>query len=272
MKRLSRSEFEPLAPDDPGTVRINHDTAHCSGTSKSLRITRKDDGSISARCYRCGAVGYVAPGKFYRAKKALRVTAPTINKDKVELPNDFTTEISGMPPVVRAKLFSCGIQQREMSKYGIGWSELYDRLIYPVYENGKLVAWQGKYYGDKDDQPRFITRHNNHPDLFSYYPNNAHTQSCIVVEDILSGIRVHEHASTLVLFGTEISDAALLHVSSLHREFKIFLDDDNATVKNKARQIAERLTMLGKDVKILHSNGLDPKELDSKSLKKFIGI
>ena len=51
---LDKSLILELAPALPGIVRVNHNTKYCSGDSKSLRIERKADGTIWAKCFRCG--------------------------------------------------------------------------------------------------------------------------------------------------------------------------------------------------------------------------
>jgi hypothetical protein len=36
--RLRKEDFEPLAPDDVGNIRVNHDSSDCAGSSKSMVV------------------------------------------------------------------------------------------------------------------------------------------------------------------------------------------------------------------------------------------
>ncbi len=57
--RLKYNEFVPHAPDAPGpTARINHSTSSCKGNSRSLAVWMNNDGTLGAKCHRCGATGF----------------------------------------------------------------------------------------------------------------------------------------------------------------------------------------------------------------------
>ena len=55
MARLNKEDYLEIGQglECGQKVRVSHDTAECSGSSKSLLIERKEDGTISAYCFRC---------------------------------------------------------------------------------------------------------------------------------------------------------------------------------------------------------------------------
>src|SRR5687768_11539869 len=55
--RIPRSEFEHLAPQQPGKLRVRADHGDCSGESANLLIDRSDYG-VSCYCFRCGGRGF----------------------------------------------------------------------------------------------------------------------------------------------------------------------------------------------------------------------
>lgn len=275
MHFLDKSEYMPHAPDEPGTVRVNHDAAGCSGTSKSLKITRTDDDRVVAKCYRCGGFGssagtMAAYSAFARAVHGSRRVVRVGNK--VELPHDFDQNVGNMPAVVRQKLYKGGVTQADVVTYGMGWSKYWERFVIPVFRDGEMKGFVARYFGDDKEAPRFITRYKEDSSLWTYLPTRGTPVGdvCAIVEDMWSGIRVSKFCPAFVLLGTELDDKGLDYVTDKHNDFIIFLDDDNNTVKKKAVQIRDRLTFMGKRAIIMHSDGKDPKEYTDTELKQII--
>jgi len=273
MIRLHKSEWLNLAPDDPGTVRVNHESTSCTGSSKSMKITRTDDDRVFAKCYRCGGFGshnggLSGYGSFARATSN---RTPTTGTD-LTLPSDFCSDIRKMPVEVKVKLNQAFITQDHVTKYGMGWSEKWQRFIMPVYRDGEVKGIIARYFGN-EDLPRFITRYKDDSDLWTYInPSSVNLcrDAAVIVEDLWSAIRVSKFCPSVALLGTEIGDKCLDHVSNCHDKFAIFLDDDNLMVKKKAMEIKDRLTMMGKRVNIILSGGKDPKEYTDEELQDIL--
>ena len=53
---LQYKEFVPFAPSH-GFIRKDHGFG-CEGSSVAMKIWCNDDGTISAKCWRCGQKGY----------------------------------------------------------------------------------------------------------------------------------------------------------------------------------------------------------------------
>ena len=266
---LSKDDYLALAPEEAGTVRVNHDSGLCSGSSKSLKITRTDDDRVIAKCYRCGLFGSYAGRLSEYGSYAKRVSSTTLTiPRKLLLPKDFSSDISAMPVTVRAKLNSYSITNREITEYGLGWSKQWNRFIFPVYRDHDMVGFQARWY-DGDDQPKYITRYKDDGDLWVYLPSRSKTpiDGCVVVEDMFSGIRCAEFTDACVLFGVDMGAKCLDHVATVHKKkVLVFLDDDNPTVKRKAVAIRDSLTMVGQPAIIYHSDCIDPKEHNQADL------
>ena len=82
---LLPDEYMDDAPTDVGTkVRINHDTPFCRGRSKSMVIELWKDGSIHAKCFRCGDYGRTG-----KANHKLSIRPTDVPKPKdYEFPTD----------------------------------------------------------------------------------------------------------------------------------------------------------------------------------------
>lgn len=270
MKRLALNEFIEYAPEEPGMVRVNHNSLDCAGDSKSMRVTRADDGVVYAKCYRCGGMGRYAEGEskysaYSKAKKSKKVYSGKVNN--LSLPHDFSMDLSKFPLKVKSKLYRYFIHEEDIKEYGIGWSEKLNRLILPVYYEGELVGWQGRSY--VDGEVKYITKYKQDSDLFVYIPCKDESKHCAIVEDMFSCIRVSKYVNGLALLGNSISDKALLKVIKKNDKFLVYLDHDNRQVIMNTIQIRERLHLLGKYAKVISSE-VDPKELTPPSLKSLL--
>ena len=121
-QRIPKTEFLPYAPDGKGAVRINHNSGHCSGESKSLLITRNEDGDVTAFCFRCGATGFHSPGYRHYIPGAGGGT----NRNPVEdlgtgivLPPDIRGTVHTFPAFARAWLGKAGLTEETLDKYGV---------------------------------------------------------------------------------------------------------------------------------------------------------
>lgn len=103
------------------------------------------------------------------------------------------------------------------------WSQKRQLLIFPYYINNVLKAWQGRYFGPNINHPKWIT-YGNIQD-FEYYIGKQ-TQICIIVEDIISAIKVSKCQQALPIFGSHLSTKKLLTIRNKCSEIVIWLDPD----------------------------------------------
>lgn len=269
MERMERGEFEHLAPATPGTVRANHSGGHCSGTSDSLLITRKEDGDISAYCFRCCRSGFVGAKRHYRPP-----TLPTAvdasdgerdAKGKL-LPRDTSKVWDEFPRGVRRWLNEARLDKADCTKWGMCWSESAQSLFIPVKRKGEFAGWVVRGFGD--DASRYRTWTDERDRFYGHVESPAPGGTVVLVEDVLSGIRVGKLADCIVLCGTNIRPAAIgALIEGGYTEAVVFLDGDNSMVRQAARKIAKRLPFLR--TRIVET-GKDPKHHSDEELVSLI--
>lgn len=257
MKYLQVEEYIHFAPTEVGKVRVNHSSEGCSGGRESMIVSRAEDGSVSAQCFRCGRWGRWTP-EFHRTKTAIaKIATSTTVKERFHLPSDVEYDITKWPRSLRVWV-SMAISDAEARHYRFGYSACKDALIMPI------------------DCDNFILRINNHTynKYLSYIINNNiykytyKNNTLVIVEDYLSFIKMSRWFSCLCLFGTSMNNKALLEVTSKHNEFVLFLDNDNSIVKKKQSAIAKRLRMFG-GVKVVKSDK-DPKHLSKEEAQELV--
>lgn len=92
-------------------------------------------------------------------------------------------------------------------------------------------------------------------------------QSLVLVEDIVSAIKVGRWAVTLPLFGSTIALEALKTVSEPFKRVRIWLDSDK---HRYALQMAPRASLvLGKDVRVIYTR-LDPKCQEDAYIRELL--
>ena len=259
--RLQYNEFVPHAPDTPGpTARVNHDSPSCSGTSRSMAVWMNQDGTIGAKCHRCGAGGFSKGSKPSGFK-----SVPKSKKVSYEIPDDIEYDWSKWSVKAAAYINKFGFTNAQTSKYGIGYSAEMDRLIFPA-TNQAMVApgWQAKSfttgtrYLTSTRFPKFMYTHI--PRTNPVYQKHSYFMGAVLItEDLLSTIKGSEVLSSFAVLGTGISDEMVSELRSNYDTFYIWLDNDNATVKSQQLKMANKLSFYGKCFVI--KSYQEPKEL-----------
>jgi len=143
---LPKSDFIHEAPSKVGEqVRINH--VNCPqgmDTRRRLYVKRISPSRVVAFCHNCGCKGSASTAaQMIRAKLIQHVYDSS-------LPDDLVHEI---PLHYRAYLYKYRFTDAMIAKYGIMYSPLMDRLVFPVRESGKLVGWAAR---SNTEQPKWI--------------------------------------------------------------------------------------------------------------------
>lgn len=251
-------EYLHLAPEAPGpVVRVNHNTDNCNGKSRSLSIWRNSDGSIGAKCYRCGE------GARYQSKPSLFASVPKNKKLVYGIPPDIEYDQAKWPVLATAYINRFAFSAAHLRQRGIGWSASEERLIFPATNlTVQNPGWQGKSFFS---EPRYLTR--------TKYPDYMYTHLCrqspevIITEDLLSAMRANEVLSSFALLGTTMNDFALSELRQYHK-FYIWLDDDNLLVKKAQLKLYNTLSLHGEAFVIKCDR--EPKGCSSRELIEVI--
>ena len=209
-----------------------------------------------------------------KASKSKAFKNRTVTKVQVDgLPSDCTEEL---PIEVQAKLYQHHFTDELIQKAGLLYSEsgrIYSqrlrkevnvgpRLILPYYENNELQYWEGKTCGHS--RLKYITS-GGKQQLYKTFCGAV--PQIVIVEDILSAIRVGETTPCVALRGTSCNTNKLHQLSQCANDFIIWLDSDRPGIE-AAKKLGNKLTWVGKVCYIKTKE--DPKCYSDKEIANFI--
>lgn len=145
-----------------------------------------------------------------------------VNPQNLNFPEDYSLEL---PYTVKTYLRKYHIYDEQLAKHKIGWSMAENLLIFPFFDGeGNLLAWQGRSFF-RPKQPKYIS----YGPIRSIYPfcgKDAVNMNVVLVEDMLSAIRVGEVVTALPLFGTDIPLGLIKKLSAQYNSVGVWLDPD----------------------------------------------
>ena len=252
------------------TLKVVHN--HCDAghtTAKKLYLTGTEQGVIG-HCWRCGAGG----GKSFRSTNYIKKRSNLVlDKDVIHLPDDMTTDPLECHPLMNVWLGKAGITREEREQHSIGWSEDRQRAILPIFMHGALVAFQERRLLPMDNGPKYLTtriKGVRHP-LFQV-GKTYHGGTMVVVEDILSAIKVARVANATALLGVFLPDESTQYIlRSKPTRVLIMLDNDNVQVRVQQRKILRRLGAFVTTRRVF-VDGRDPKLMTEDELVTALGL
>jgi hypothetical protein len=183
-------------------------------------------------------------------------------------------------PKVFDKITSSGLSAPSLlylSKYNISsvdieenmirWSSEQERVVLPLYT---LLGYRWGTLTKsiyKDRKPKTILyRELDAPTIHFPYRTDIPGGSLVLVEDVISSIRVSHYTACAAILGTHLSEELVLHIKSLgFKEIRLMFDPD-ATAK--ALGYAKKYGGLLNFSVIQMSNG-DPKDLTNEELNEI---
>jgi hypothetical protein len=274
---LRHDEFVQYAPSNTGqTVRINHESDDCSGSSKSIAIWRNEDDSIAAYCHRCGKSGrYSEAYATVAATKAKRRGGGAFNGGnaqgirtsyKAKLPRDSSTDVRRWSPEARVWCKNRNILDKECIKFGIVYSDYTNSVYMPVYSDTELAGYVRKPFDE--GYPKYIAKWNDKENAL-WINEVEDCDYTVLTEDIPSAIVVGRQANTIALLGVELTSHQMAYLTK-YNKFVVWLDNDNPTVKMKQLKIKNKLSLFG-DVKVIHSE-YDPKNYSEDEIQEMLNV
>jgi len=271
MQFLKHKEFLPFAPDS-GWVRVNHESSDCGGDSKSMKIEVQGDGNIFAYCHRCGKSGnYGSPYHTSRKDKKGHSGRGTTSPTDTERSQGYKRSRSDMATwseEARSWILSCGLSRREVIANAIRYDKEIDGIYLTVFNGTADIGYilrRFNYAG-----PKYINDFDNDASPRICVPRPVVASSTVVlVEDILSAIKVGRQYAAIALLGTGCDIRSINWLIKNYKRFIIFLDDDNKIVKRQQRVLKNTLGMLGES-RIITGVGKDPKHLSNSELREII--
>jgi hypothetical protein len=194
---------------------------------------------------------------------------------EIRIPKDFNIKID---KVGLLWLMKYGILPDEISTFGIGWSDQYQRLILPVFQGERLVYWQGRTFKPiTKNNPKYLNiRQSGAKNVFfrrfsaftKVSTNNCSDMvSLCIVEDILSAIKVGRYVDSLALLGSYLPKSITGIIKNKYQKVILWLDKDKyKTAIKEARKINE---LTGIPVKVICTEK-DPKEISNEQLEFYL--
>ena len=155
-----------------------------------------------------------------------------------------------------------GLNQHDLLNNNVLWSETMQRLIFPIYGDGGLIAWQGRWFG-KEDAVKWWGR----GDLKNTFNILGKGNKLVLVEDVLSAIKVSRVSQAMPLYGNAIGIARFKRLYSLYGRrttVLIWLDPD---MRTHSLTELRRGLLCGLDVQVIFSDK-DPKEEDMETIRE----
>tara|TARA_R110000822_G_scaffold46604_2_gene123971 strand:+ start:6794 stop:7576 length:783 start_codon:yes stop_codon:yes gene_type:complete len=254
-------EWHTLAENLPTGHKTRSNCTEC-GDGKTLIINHNAT-SYSCHCFRCDFNDFVGKGKQSLAELSrideLNKAAKTIQLP-LELPHDFTTEI---PLSGRLWLYGGGIAESTYKEHGLGYSKSLDRVVLPVWDANRNLEWFQCRSLHKGQKPKYIQPARSRDRvMFRVGFDRETVQRVVIVEDILSAIRVGKHVPTASLLGTKITTGQATELSRFSR-VTTWLDPDKAG-REGAYNIRKTLGLITEVDNIVTLK--DPKELSDQQI------
>lgn len=209
-------------------------------------------------CYSCGYTVHAGIGSKLAAANEL-----TTSKG-VSLPNDATQDIDFEP---LSWLSEYEIYWDEVKEFNIQWSPSRKLLIFPVYGmKDQLIAWQGRSFGASG--PKYFSMGCIH-DIWSYFDQHSTKRpkdGIILVEDMLSAIKVSRQYRVMPLFGSNVTRPQLNRMHFLGDNLIFWLDYDKA---QESMALALKARQIGFDTGVIISEK-DPKDYDNEEINQFV--
>ena len=191
-----------------------------------------------------------------------------VSQSEIRLPSDFSPDI---PDRGKAWLYGYGISELDVAQYGFGYSVYCGRLILPVYDaGGSLVFWQGRNLGQvTKENPKYINvRAAGRLVFFEAHPSSLwlRRDCCVLVEDILSAIRVGRYFPCIALLGSYIPTELFRNLNG-YKHLHIWLDKDKTA--SAARYMRRMAVLMNKSVGMTVTD-LDPKEQTDEFIRSIL--
>lgn len=174
-----------------------------------------------------------------------------------------------LPPGPLAWLEKYGITEHERLVFGYQWSEDKNLLIFPITSNGRVIGFNGRYFGDNPKHPKYITKILDKNYVLTFKPDVPAYPTLVLTEDVVSALKVGRQSHTMALLGTHIPAPLLARIVAYclaHRLCAIvWLDGDK---KPEALKWAKRLSQFIPATCIWTEK--DPKEYTNEEILEFL--
>ena len=267
---LPPKHYVDFAPSEVGEqVHINHEGCEAGVDRKKRLYIKREETCIIAFCHHCGGKGiYHLKGSKPRHVSVLRNKGVVLRKVKdVHFSPSCEFDVKKFSLPAKAWLYRYRLTDKQIKDNFIGYDPISDRVVLPIFDdNGLLIFWQARAL--HGEQPKYYSETSVDKPYFLY--EHPTSKVLVVVEDMLSAIRVGEHANALALLGTTLTDESIVALLSKgYTSIVIWLDDDMAG-RQATLKMKPMLQLLFNNLTWVHFK--QPKECTSIEIQTNIGI
>lgn len=258
------------------TLPLGHKTrVDCNkcgvGTNTNAMLVSHGNKAYSGFCFACDNKPYQMKGtqtleELAEIRRLNREPLCRRRGSTLGLPEDFTNDI---PVEGRLWLYSNGITETLKNLYNIGYSKRLQRVVLPVYDSKDTLIWYQCRALLKGQRPKYLQPSLDKSSVVfesKSTQNQKNTKEVVIVEDIMSTIRVGESQQTYCFLGTKATQTQLNRVAGFDR-VTIWYDNDKAG-KAGSRAIRQALSMVT-DVREI-TTVLDPKAYSKQQIQEIL--
>ncbi len=180
--------------------------------------------------------------------------------DRSNLPDDCSLDLR---LDARAWLKKYGLTEQEFEDNKFLWSPKKELLIFPIFVDGLMVMWQGRYFGSNPNYPKYNTQGFKN-DVF-YIKGKG--EPLVLTEDLISAIKVGRQYSASPLWCSNANRKQLLTYSRYYESIAIWLDSN---MREQSLKLQQRAELFFREVRVVFSD-LDPKCYSDGEIRAFIG-
>tara|TARA_R110000851_G_scaffold5915_2_gene24016 strand:+ start:537 stop:1244 length:708 start_codon:yes stop_codon:yes gene_type:complete len=187
----------------------------------------------------------------------------------IKLPEDITYEPTEFSREARMWLFKGGLTPSVWKQYRIGYSKRLERVVLPVYDTNNTLIWFQCRAVLKGQSPKYLQPSRDRSNVLFTAGIATDRARAIVVEDIMSAIRVGEATTTelaVSLLGTKITEGQAAYLGQFER-CTSWLDGDKAG-RRGSNNIRKTLSLLTECDNIRTTE--DPKFYSNKQIQEIL--
>lgn len=172
----------------------------------------------------CFGCGYVVEASIF--SKGTNVIPYTKNKQLVLPPKCSFF----YPERVLKWIDQYNLEDRDLVKNSIQWCAETESLVYPIYNDNKLVAYETRYFGEDSTHPKSKTFGKLHD--YADITWKTVKDELVVVEDKISQIKVAKQFNCWCLHGSHIKHDIITELSLTVKLLHLWLDYDKIVYAN----------------------------------------
>jgi len=239
----------------------------CLKQNGDFAVTRVDDGLLY-KCFRvaCDSRGFVPINMGIWCLTGKHSTKKdTLNK---EYPfESFITKLNESQVNYLQSKFNLTIEELILNK--IKWCKKTERIIYPILsKDGDVKGYVSRYYKELSDKKYdgvksrtyWINRDTNYYNVSFPYCEINFDNLIVLVEDIISSIRIARHVPSMALLSNSIPTNAMKFLSG--KDVVIVLDNDATT---HALDIKQKYSLFFKSCQVIPVDN-DPKNMNNENI------